>query len=68
MEAIDQVKDGDELLIIGETTGAYEMVAHDLHDNKGKVRSQIAKGAYFAVKTDHLIRRGDKLYIMQVVE
>lgn len=68
VEAIDQVKDGDELLIIGETTGAYEMVAHDLHDNKGKVRSQIAKGAYFAVKTDHLIRRGDKLYIMQVVE
>ena len=68
VEAIDQVKDGDELLIIGETTGAYEMVAHDLHDNKGKVQSQIAKGAYFAVKTDHLIRRGDKLYIMQVVE
>lgn len=68
VEAIDQVKDGDELLIIGETTGAYEMVAHDLHDNKGKVRSQIAKGAYFAVKTDHLIRRGDKLYIMQVVD
>ncbi|MBP3587245.1 MAG: U32 family peptidase [Paludibacteraceae bacterium] len=68
VEAIDQVKEGDELLIIGETTGAYEMVAHDLHDNKGKVRSQIAKGAYFAVKTDHLIRRGDKLYIMQVVE
>ena len=68
VEAIDQVKEGDELLIIGETTGAYEMVAQELHDNKGKVKSQIAKGAYFAVKTDHLIRRGDKLYVMQVVE
>lgn len=68
VEAIDQVKVGDELLIIGETTGAYEMVAQELHDNKGKVKSQIAKGAYFAVKTDHLIRRGDKLYVMQVVE
>ena len=68
VEAIDQVKEGDELLVIGETTGAYEMVAQELHDNKGKVKSQIAKGAYFAVKTDHLIRRGDKLYVMQVVE
>ena len=68
VEAIDQVKEGDELLIIGETTGAYKMVAQELHDNKGKVKSQIAKGAYFAVKTDHLIRRGDKLYVMQVVE
>jgi putative protease len=68
VEAIDQVKEGDELLIIGETTGAYEMVAQELHDNKGKVKSQIAKGAYFAVKTDHLIRRGDKMYVMQVVE
>jgi putative protease len=68
VEAIDQVKEGDELLIIGETTGAYEMVAQELHDNKGKVKSQIAKGAYFAIKTDHLIRRGDKLYVMQVVE
>lgn len=64
VEATDRVSEGDELLITGATTGAYELVAHDLHDSKGQVCKEVGKGAYFAIKTDRVIRRGDKLYLM----
>lgn len=66
VEATDCVSEGDELLITGETTGAYELVANELHNSKGVVRATIQKGAYFSVKTDRLIHRGDKLYKLTV--
>ena len=66
VEATDCVSEGDELLITGETTGAYELVANELHNSKGEVRATIQKGAYFSVKTDRLIHRGDKLYKLTV--
>ena len=58
------LKEGDELLITGETTGAYEIVAHGLRNAKGIEKEAIHKGAYFSIKTDKLIHRGDKLYKM----
>lgn len=65
VEATDRVQEGDELLITGETTGAYECVAHDLRNAKGEQKTEIQKGAYFSLKTEKTIHRGDKLYIMQ---
>ncbi len=65
VEATDAVREGDELLVTGETTGAYECVAHDLRNAKGKPKEEIRKGAYFSLKTEKTIHRGDKLYIMQ---
>lgn len=65
LEAIPTICDGDELLITGETTGAYEVVAHDLHDYAGKPTDTIHQGELFAIKTDKVIRRGDKLYKME---
>lgn len=62
IEATDYVREGDELLITGETTGTVEAIAHEMHDSKGRVRDEIQKGAYFAIRTDRLVRRGDKLY------
>ena len=35
LEAVAELREGDELLITGETTGAYELIAHDLHDEAG---------------------------------
>ena len=66
LEAVPQVQEGDELLITGETTGAYETVAHDMHDSKGKLQTAIEKGNYFAIKTDKIVRRGDKLFLLKV--
>ena len=64
VEAVAEVKEGDELLVTGETTGAYELVAHDLHDAKGNIQTTITKGHPFAVKTDKTVHRGDRLFVL----
>jgi putative protease len=65
LEATSAICEGDELLITGETTGAYELVAKDLHDGKGELRSEIQKGEYFAIKTEKIIRRGDRIFLLK---
>ena len=68
LEATKEIREGYELLITGDTTGAYELLAHDIHDAKGNVRTQIHKGEYFAIKTDKLVRRGDRIFLLKVEE
>ena len=68
LEATKEIREGDELLITGETTGAYELVARDIHDAKGKVRTEIHKGEYFAIKTDKMVRRGDRIFLLKIEE
>ena len=68
LEATKEIREGDELLITGETTGAYELVAHDIHDAKGNVRTEIHKGEYFAIKTDKMVRRGDRIFLLKIEE
>ena len=63
VEAVPAIEEGQELLITGETTGVYECVAHDMHDEQGQPTTRVEQGRYFAIKTDRLIRRGDKLYL-----
>ena len=68
LEATQEIREGDELLITGETTGAYELMAKDLHDGKGKLRTDIQKGEYFAIKTDKIVRRGDRIFLLKIDE
>ena len=63
VEAVDQLTDGQEVLITGETTGVVETTLTDIRDTKGNPAAIITKGHYFSLKTDTLIRRGDKLYL-----
>ena len=65
IEATDAIREGDELLVTGESTGAYEVVAHDMRNAKGEPKEVIQKGAYFSLKTDKTIHRGDKLYVLK---
>ena len=65
LEATPQIQEGDELLITGETTGAYETVAHNMHDAKGQPQTIIEKGNFFAIKTDKIIRRGDRIFLLK---
>ena len=65
LEATPQIQEGDELLITGETTGAYETVAHNMHDAKGQPQNIIEKGNFFAIKTDKIIRRGDRIFLLK---
>ena len=66
LEAVPQIQEGDELLITGETTGAYETIAHDMHDSKGQAQMVIEKGNFFAIKTDKIVRRGDRIFLLKV--
>ena len=52
---------GDEILITGETTGAYEDVVTEMRVELKPVE-RVDKGTYFSFKTNDLIRRNDKLY------
>ena len=65
LEALDSISEGDELLVTGETTGAYYLTAHDLHDEKGNPCESVSQGHLFALKTDRIIRRGDRLFVLK---
>ena len=65
LEAVPEIKEGDELLVTGETTGAYELVAHDLHNEVGEPAQAVYQTKLFAIKTDKILHRGDKLFILQ---
>ena len=65
IEATDAIREGDELLVTGETTGAYEVIAHDMRNAKGDPKEVIQKGAYFSLKTDKPLHRGDKLFVLK---
>lgn len=66
IEATDHISEGDELLITGETTGALELVAHDMHNSKGNPTDCAKKGQYFSVKTEKTVHRGDRLFLLKV--
>ncbi len=61
------VHQGDELLVTGETTGAYECIATEIRVDL-KPTQMANKGEYFSLKTDQLLHRGDRLYVMQPTE
>ena len=59
----DTISEGDNLIWMGETTGAVEQRAEGLTLHE-KVVAHIPKGVYCSIKVPELVRRGDKLYKM----
>ncbi len=55
---------GCEYLVTGETTGAYEDIATDIRMDDHSV-DFAPKGSFFSIKTQEVIHRGDKLYLMK---
>lgn len=55
------LKVGDEILITGETTGAYEDEVEELRLELAPV-PEVKKGDLFSIKTKELVRRNDKVY------
>lgn len=55
------LKVGDEILITGETTGAYEDIAEEIRLEFEPVQ-EVKKGDLFSLKTKELVRRNDKVY------
>ena len=52
---------GDEILVTGETTGAYEDVVEEVRVDLKPVEI-VEKGTYFSIKTKDVVRRNDKLF------
>jgi U32 family peptidase len=52
---------GDEVLIIGPTTGLIQQIVKEMRDDHGPVETA-AKGRLVAFRTGRKVRRGDKLY------
>ena len=63
VEAVPQVEEGQPCLITGETTGVMEVTLTDIRDTHGKPAKAIQQGQFFSLKTDGIVRRGDKLYL-----
>ncbi|MDD3079787.1 MAG: U32 family peptidase [Paludibacter sp.] len=55
------IEKGNEILITGETTGAYEDTIEEIRVNLKPV-DRVEKGTYFSIKTKELVRRNDKLF------
>ncbi len=55
------LKVGDEILVTGETTGAYEDEVEELRLELAPV-PEVKKGDLFSIKTKELVRRNDKVY------
>lgn len=51
----------DEILITGETTGAYEDFIQEMRVEL-QVVEKAQKGTYFSIKTKDVVRRNDKVY------
>lgn len=61
------LKRGDKILWMGQTTGCVEQSADTIHLTDSPVE-QVEQGQLCAIRTQELIRRGDKLYKMERVE
>ncbi|MDR0971492.1 MAG: U32 family peptidase [Bacteroidales bacterium] len=55
---------GDEILVLGPTTGVYQDIVGEIRVDLLKVEKAI-KGEAFSIATKEILRRGDKLYKMK---
>jgi len=66
LEAVPELKEGDELLVTGHTTGVYQFEAKNLHTDKPV--TTVKQGELFAVHTTETVHRGDKLFLLESTE
>lgn len=58
------LRKGDEIIIIGPTTGAIELTADEIHLDSG-VTETVEKGELFSIPVPVKIRASDRLYLWQ---
>ena len=61
------LKVGDEILVVGNTTGAYEAIVEEIRVDLEPTDS-VERGVPFSLKTTEPLHRGDKLYKMEMKE
>lgn len=63
IETAENLKEGDEMMVIGQTTGVYRATVKELRlGDSAQLVPEVRQGDVFSVKTTELLHRGDKLY------
>ena len=62
-----KIKLNDQLLIIGETTGLVEMTLAELFIKEKSVKA-VSKGEEITFLTPELVRRNDKVYLVEQLD
>ncbi len=60
-----KVNVGDNILIIGATTGVHEQKVSDIEINKKKIVKTAKKGQVIGIKTTKLCRKNDQVYLFK---
>jgi putative protease len=60
-ESGEELLTGEDILIIGPTTGVVEQKAKEFRENEKNV-NKVQKTSLFSMPVNELVRRGDKLY------
>ncbi|MBR5353283.1 MAG: U32 family peptidase [Bacteroidales bacterium] len=70
IETAERLKQGDDLMVIGQTTGVYRATVEELRlGDTAQPVPEVKQGDVFSVKTSETLHRGDKLYrVDRVVE
>ena len=61
LETAEELNVGDEILITGTTTGALQQTVDEIREDLKSV-PKVVQGSLFSIKTNDVVRRGDKLY------
>lgn len=63
IETAETLKQGDDLMVIGQTTGVYRATVEELRlGDTAQPVPEVRQGDVFSVKTTEMLHRGDKLY------
>ena len=61
MQTAETLRPGDEIMVIGETTGVYRATVEELRLERDPV-PEVVQGDRFSFATSDVLHRGDKLY------
>ncbi len=67
LETDEELLVNDEIVILGPTTGVVQQFVEEIHFEQKSVK-KVKQGDLFSIKTDELVRRGDKLYKLEDTE
>ncbi|MBR3985517.1 MAG: U32 family peptidase [Bacteroidales bacterium] len=63
IETAETLKQGDDLMVMGQTTGVYRATVEELRlGDTAQPVPEVRQGDVFSVKTTEMLHRGDKLY------
>ena len=67
LQTAETLKVGDDVMVIGETTGVYRATIQELRLDRDPI-PEVHQGERFSFATSTLLRRGDKVYRIDTVE